>query len=317
MVERDLSLSWDDRRWVESDTPWAAGCRWLQSWWRAQVLNALPGPKSSSGGKLVCSMLPLDIGQAANFLGADIEAAVAARLSEGGHSGIIAKDRLYRNLLSSQPMCFNLFGPFVKHPDHLIEWVRTLDDSAVKVRRIRFEWAPERCSHFDGGSAFDAFVEYTASTGGERFIGVECKYAENLERSTIKLRNVYGDYTAGSANWRDGASARLSAKHLRQFWLNTLLAQSLVDRGGGTYESGLVVVVAAAADRSADEATASVRSDLIEADRWLRWCPYESVLDATAGHDQWRQMFAKRYLDFGPVNHLLAANDPRQSVRQR
>lgn len=313
-----MSLAWDDRRWVERDTPWAAGCRWLQSWWRAHELRVPPGPKSKRDGGLVCSMLPLDIGEAANFLNSDVASAVAARLHEGGHSGIIEKDRLYRNLLSSQPMCFNLFGPFVAHPDDLIDWVRALDDSAAMVRRVRFEWAPERSSHFDGGSAFDAFVEYTASTGGERFVGVECKYAENLERSTIKLRNVYGDYTDGSAEWRDGASARLgTAKRLRQFWLNTLLAQSLVDRGGGAYESGLVVVVAAAADRSADEATEAVRSDLIEPDRWLRWCPYESVLDAIAGHDQWKQMFAKRYLDFSPVTHLLHADDSRRIVRQR
>jgi hypothetical protein len=42
---------------------------------------------------------------------------------------------------------------------------------------------------FGGGSAFDAFVSYEAQAES-RFVGVECKYAEDLSKSSIKsIRN--------------------------------------------------------------------------------------------------------------------------------
>lgn len=314
MGNGDIGWAWDDPRWVESDTAWAGGCRWLQSWWRAHELRAEPGPLSASNERLVCSMLPLDCGTEANFLDGDIAAAVRTRLSEGEHSGIITEDRLYRNLLSSQPACFNLFGPFVNCPNDLLGWVRTLDPAAAEVRAVRFEWAPDRTAHFGGGSAFDAFLDYATGSGGPRFIGVECKYAENLAQSSIRVRDVYVDFTNGSPHWQTGAAQVLNEKRHRQFWLNTLLAQSLVERGAGLYEAGFVAVVALGADTSAVQATDAVRNQLVEPDRWLRWSPYESVLAAVTGHDEWKQRFTRRYVDFEPVAHLLGRRDPRRTV---
>src|SRR5436305_1864853 len=103
-------IAWDARRWREKgDNGWTAGCRWLQAWWRDQVLHMNPGePTGSMRDGLVSSMLPLGSDSGLNFLDPSIRAAVEARLAEGDHSGIIEKDRLYRNLLSSQPTCFNL-----------------------------------------------------------------------------------------------------------------------------------------------------------------------------------------------------------------
>ncbi|MEQ1731755.1 MAG: hypothetical protein ABL982_25565, partial [Vicinamibacterales bacterium] len=277
--------------------------------WRHHELQMPPGPRSRKTAGLVCSMLPLDH-RDRNFLDDSIAAAAAARLVETHGSGIITKDRLYRNLLSSQPTCFNLFGRFVSHPDALLGWVRTLDPDAVSIEQVRLEWAPERGTHFDGGSAFDAFVAYRTGRGGQRFVGVECKYAEDLRRSSIDVRKVYKDFTARSALWKDGASERLDTNRLKQFWLNTLLGQSLATRGED-FESGLTVVVAGAADRSAAAATDEVRAELVDPNRWLRWYPYEQVLTTIDGHDEWKSQFHRRYLDFGPVRHRLADGDPR------
>ncbi len=309
----EFNKPWDHEDWRRTENRWAAGCRWLQSWWRDQVLGLSAGPRSGSTSDLVCSMLPLDAKPDANFLDARIAAAVDARLDEGDHSGIINRDRLRRNLLSSQPACFNLFGPFVERPNDLLGWVQSLDATAVWVDGVRFEWAPPRAEHFDGGSAFDAFVTFTTEAGGRRFVGIECKYAEDLSRSSITVRPTYCDFTASCSWWRDGAAVRLQAARLRQLWLNTLLAQSLVSRGGGVFEAGLVAVVALRADQSAERATAEVRSELTEPDRWLRWAPYESVLEQVIGHDGWKAAFSRRYIDFAPVVHLLAENDQRRT----
>jgi hypothetical protein len=302
---------WDDTGWSEGgDNSWTAGCRWLQSWWREQQ-GHLPGPRSNTDGRLVGSMLRFDAPEDANFLDREIVAAVKARLAEGDHSGIIEKDRLRRNLLSSQPTCFNLFGPFVSQPNGLKPWVETLDGEVTTVDVVRFEWAPERAAHFDGGSAFDAFIEYTAGDA-RRFIGVECKYAENLAATSIKVRDVYIDFTEASGYWIRGAATRLDQKKLRQFWLNTLLAQSLASRPARTYERGMAVVVACAADVSAHSASEAVRAELQEPDRWLRWSPYEEVLATVDGRTEWKRAFRERYLDFGPVQHRLGKQDRRR-----
>lgn len=268
-----------------------------------------PGAHSPARtNRLVASMLPLGGDRGTNFLGDAVLAAVDARLAEGNHSGFISEDRLFRNLLSSQPACFNLFGPFVEDPSPLLGWVQSIDAEAERVDRVRFEFAPDRRKHFGGGSAFDAFVDYTA--GGRRFLGIECKYAEDLAASSIVVRKPYIEFTEASHEWREGASRRLDVRRLRQFWLNTLLAESLVRREG-RFERGTVVIVACETDRSAREATALVRAELHSPDLWLQWSPYEDILGTTRGHDAWKDRFRRRYLDFSPVGHLLPEDDPR------
>jgi hypothetical protein len=310
MTRVSPATPWDDLAWRESDNAWTAGCRWLQSWWREQN-GFQPGPLSRSNARPVASMLDLDAPADANFLDERIATAVESRLAEGDHSGIIEQDRLRRNLLSSQPACFNLFGRFVEHPNDLYGWVASLDPEVTEVDRIRFEWAPDRSAHFDGGSAFDAFVEYWAG-GSRRFLGIECKYAEDLSSSSINVREVYRAFTEACGLWLPGAKDRLEEKKLRQFWLNTLLVQSLATRPPNVYDRGMCVVVACEADHSAVHATDSVRGELIDPDSWLRWSPYEQVLAHVKGHDDWKRAFTARYLDMTPVQHRLARVDPRR-----
>jgi hypothetical protein len=272
-------------------------------------LGVPAGPISASKpDRLVATMLPLDAAHGLNFLTDDILKAVNDRLAEGQHSGIVSEDRLFRNLLSSQPACFNLFGPFVTDPSPLLGWVRTIDPEAASVQTVRFEWAPDRRQHFDGGSAFDAFVEYRAP--GRRFIGVECKYAENLSVCGIKVRDIYRTFTEGSSEWCPQAADRLTTPRLCQFWLNTLLAQSL-DHKDQRWERGTVAVIACQSDLAAAAATNDVRNELVNPDRWLSWSPYEAVLDAIDGNDSWADQFRRRYLDFTLVSHLLPPGDPR------
>lgn len=308
--------AWTDPSWhaERADNAWAKGCRRLQSWWRETQLGLPPGEVSASRPRRVASMLPLHTPRDANFLHDDAVAAVDHRLAEPGSAGIINPDRLYRNLLSSQPLCFNLFGRFFHEKHHLLPWVKTLDNDAVEVTELRFEWAPPRNRHFGGGSAFDCLIVYRTAGQSTRFVGVETKYAENLASSTINVREPYFDFTRQSAEWREGAAGRLDVKRLRQFWLNTLLAQSCVDKREEGFEQGVCVVMACEHDVAARDATALVRFDLQHPDSWLRWTPYEDLI-ATLSEPElsdWRTRFETRYLNFGPIVQLLEDNDPRQ-----
>lgn len=305
---------WDDATWTEaSDTAWQRGLRWQQAWWRAERLRLPAGPFSADRpDRLVGSTLPLDAPPDANFLSDEVASAAARRLTATGDGGLVKEDRLRRFLLSSQPMCFNLFGHF-QHDDSnqaLLPWVRQLSPNAQRVTRIEVEWAPPSEEHFRGGSAFDAFVEYETSDDRLGFLGIECKYHEDLRRSDVpKVRDVYKSFTEASGLWREGAVERLDRPGLRQFWLNTLLVQSLLAKNE-RYSEATCVIMACRADQSARTTYESVRSELVNPST-LAWEPWESITDSIVEHDDWRKRFVERYLDFTPIAHLLTANDAR------
>lgn len=264
---------------------------------------------------MVGSSLPLDARRDAIFLSEEAAAAADRRLRAGG-GGLVSEDRLRRNLLSSQPMCFNLFGHLqgVEHRQALLPWVRQLSPGATSVVRVEIEWAPLPAKHFGGGSAFDAFIEYTTGEDGLGFVGIECKYHEHLPKTDVKhVRDVYRTFTEQSGLWKEGAVERLDRAGLRQFWLNTLLAQSLLG-GGDRYSEGISVVTACAADRSARRMFLAVNEELLNP-QTLRWQPWETLLASIPDHQNWREDFIRRYLDFRPIAHLLAADDPRRTPR--
>jgi hypothetical protein len=275
-------------------------------------LGLSAGPYSADQPeRLVGSTLAPDGPVDANFLTADIAAAADRRLKVGG-GGLVKEDRLRRFLLSSQPMCFNLFGQF-QHDDRrnaLLPWVQSVSPGATEVTRVEIEWAPPAEAHFRGGSAFDAFIEYSTRLG-HGFLGVECKYHEDLRKSDVpKVRDVYRSFTASSGRWRAGAIDRLDRQGLRQFWLNTLLTQSLIAKDD-RYCEGMCVITACRDDRAARTAFESEQAELVRA-HGLVWQPWESIVAMIVGHDDWRDLFIERYLNFAPIQHLLSPNDPRR-----
>ena len=125
---------------------------------------------------------------------------------------MIQQKRLRRNLLSSQPLCFNLFGYLGEHPATLLPWVRQLSPDAEEVVDVALEWAPT--DNALGGSAFDAFVEYTLPGRRRGFIGIECKYAENLAKAQPKpAPEKYKDSNASWSldRWRRDRSRQASS----------------------------------------------------------------------------------------------------------
>jgi hypothetical protein len=288
-----VDTPWDDPAWTErGDSAWARRLRLQQAWWRAERLGVQPGPlRPSDPGRLVCSMLPVGEAYARlNFLSDEAATAAEARLAERGSGGLVNPDRLRRNLLSSQPLCFNLFGHVASQPSTLVPWLRSLGLDAAEVTAVRLEWAPPREQHFDGGSAFDAFVEYRRPDDALGFVGVECKYAEDLRKTDVKqVRDEYRTFTAQSGHWRDGAAERLDSSGTRQLWLNTLLAQSLA--ATPRYAEGTCVVVACRADEAAYIFVNQVRGQLVD-ESWLRWSPYEVLLETLGpAMAEWKECF--------------------------
>ena len=199
MTATDATTPWHDPAWrVGSDNPLQAGLRLQQAWWR-QACRGIsdagrlhppprPGRPPRTHNPLVVSMLPeTTVGFVPNLMWtASVNAYEDAKSELNASAGILYEDRLRRNLLSSQPLCFNLFG-FLGRIDAnaLLPWVRSYAPRATAVSRIRLEYSPSAAELGAaplGGSAFDAFVEYVLPDESMGFIGIETKYHEDLTK---------------------------------------------------------------------------------------------------------------------------------------
>lgn len=342
MATADATTPWHDPSWrVSSDNPLQAGLRLQQAWWRqacrgireAGVLHPprKPGKPSRPHNPLVVSMLPESTnGFTPNLMWPEsIDAYKVAKGALNARAGLIYEDRLRRNLLSSQPLCFNLFGYLSQmDPNALLPWVRMFAPPATSVTRILLEYSPsvaELGAEPLGGSAFDAFVEYTLPSDSKGFIGVETKYHEDLAKG-LKIpsegsvaRDKYAQETQLRA-WLPGAESKLIGhrKNL-QFWYNQLLAQRTHElatdgAGGRRYAEFTEVVVACRQDESAQAVVRTVAAQLAAGhEGTLRFCAIDDVVDAVAGHDEWKREFRQRYTDFTPIRGSLMARSPLAS----
>ena len=99
----------------------------------------------------------------------------------------IESDRLFNNLLSSQPMAFNLFCPLRQMLKESPEIATKVIKSALpkhpihRVTKVDLEFIPEIYKELTGDkSAMDAIIEFKDKDGKDGFIAIETKYSENL-----------------------------------------------------------------------------------------------------------------------------------------
>jgi PD-(D/E)XK nuclease superfamily protein len=157
-----------------------------QSWYRANVLH-LPfgtGPKPTDVA-LYGNMLDAH-GEAlgGNFLSPEIAQIAEARIASGRG---VEPFRCRRNMLSSQPMCFNLFGPLQRDHERATRLVSAmLRNEVAEVVDVRIEYAPHpKRDYLGDGTSFDAFFEYRRLDGERAFLGIETKPTESFSGAPV------------------------------------------------------------------------------------------------------------------------------------
>jgi len=245
----------------------------------------------------------------ANFMGNVAQDLVRREVldPERSKGKVYGKPRIFDNLLSSQPLCFNLFADLEQDLPMAAWAVRAMGFGQVShVTSIQFEHSPgRRSAEYTGDkSAFDVFVEYGTEDGKSGFLGIEVKYHENLLGKAASLRPRYEEVALQTGRFREERLPDLRAQPLQQIWRDDLLACSVILRGD--YDEGSFVFLYPEGNCHCREAIGEYRSCLRSPGDFHAWTLeelYEAIKVAAGG--EWRADLHDRYLDFAKVDRAL------------
>ncbi|WP_228892408.1 PGN_0703 family putative restriction endonuclease [Pseudoduganella aquatica] len=271
--------------------------RFHQGWWRAVVLGEPEGANPANKDARVCNTVTGGLQSRANFLSPLAEWAVKETLREREvhAAGLFDMDRLYNNLLSSQPLAFNFFGDLKKDLDLATRVLQKLFPSVDAVEAVRFEFAPKE-RYTGDNSAFD--VAFEISAGGRRgLLGLECKYTDSFSPKEYR-RAEYQAIAAASASFRDPLDSYFDSR-FNQLMRNQLIAESCVQKGH--YDFRMTGLFCFDGDQDAIETGLAFRdklSDGVDSFRVITYGDFISALqqlELTWERREWSMLLWARY----------------------
>ena len=292
----------------DGDDGFTRRMRFHQSWYRDRVLGEPYGTgpartSTASYGNMLAEE-PADRG--CNFLTSAIFEVANERLAEGG--GVVEPFRLKRNMLSSQPMCFNLFGELRRDPELATRLVRALwgkeiealwGSGKARVTDVRLEWAPDPKEHLDDRTAFDAFIEYEMEGGEKGFIGIETKLTERFSDDFDDREGRYSKWLTAESPWGAVSPDEVADGKHNQLLRDHLLAWALREKSS-EYARGSFVVVYHPEDEKCGGVIEDYRKLLRSEAALPLWeADLRTVVDAwkAVAGEEWIRDFEKRYLD--------------------
>jgi hypothetical protein len=228
-----------------------AAARLHQARWR-EAKNLPIGTQPIAGGtgaRPLGSRLPLAYAMetGANFIDSRCAAAARARLHAPQRHQMLNADRLHADLLSSMPMCFNLFGTIadpVAATAALRVWWPDLPGS---VSEVIFEWSPGRAdpAYLGNRTSFDVAFILDLGDGRRGVLGVETKYHEHPVPVGITPKHLprYLDVARASGLFDEDALAALPHDPASQLWLDHLLALSMLQHPSGQWHWSRFAIV--------------------------------------------------------------------------
>ncbi|HEY2735898.1 MAG TPA: hypothetical protein VGI70_18000, partial [Polyangiales bacterium] len=212
-----------------------ATARLHQSQWRAAHGHPIgTHPIRGSSARPLGSRLPLEYAKRtnANFIDVRCADAAAARIAAPQKYQMLQSDRLYADLLSSMPMCFNIFGTVTEPALATRAVKRWWPDVPGRVEQVVFEWSPGRAdrAYLGNRTSFDVAFILDLEDGQRGVIGVETKYHEHPVRVGIAPANLarYNDVSRASKLFEAATLELASRETCSQIWLDHLLALSML-----------------------------------------------------------------------------------------
>ncbi len=303
---------------VELDRPGNAfqrRARLLQSIWRKQQgyeMGTYVPPRCTEARRLGSLLaMPWAEETLANYLTETIRDVVRFEVLDPVKSQgkVYGRPRIFDNLLSSQPLAFNLFGELRDDLPLATTVVRDLTGGRVdEVTGIKFEYSPGRGdSRYTGDrSAFDVFIQFTTPGGNSGFLGIEVKYHENLAGGKDCYRDRYAEVAELMGCFDAEMMQKLRRPRLEQIWRDHLLMGATRHTDG--YDDGLFVFLRPRDNIACARAVSEYRACLSNENTFSEWL-LEDVVTALRRHTkaEWVELFHDRYLAFDKVDTELAA----------
>lgn len=275
---------------VDSDTKARRRHRAQQGRWREEVLG-MP-----SGG--VDSMLPAKHGDA-NLLSSAAVAYARERIpAVKAVGGVVEEGRLWRNMLSSQPLAFSIVGELRAHPDAALAVLSSLtgtplaafdriDDGDRTLDGLQAEWAPRETGD---RSAADVAAAVRTADGRRLLVTVEVKYTEPFSPAPLKE-----GFDVSGAGLDAAAVDGLHGLGGTQFLRSVLLTDSVRRRG---LCDDVVAVVLARGDDDRARSVVGAVGTAVPAVPTLFWS-IERFADAAATQPalaEWADVLGARYV---------------------
>lgn len=224
---------------ISSDTHLQKSMRHHQSWWRTFVLGEEQGLHPLLSEKSIGSSIRDGESTGGNFLDEFALKAVKEELENrsGQSKGLIKEDRLFNNLLSSQPLCFNFFGRLKTNLPLTSAVFQQFYPNLKEVTNIHFEFAPNAAQNGDN-SAHDVALEFLSDDNKRGLVGLECKYTEPFspkEYTSDTYEELYRRSEAFSAPYEE----LINTKYNQLFRNQLIIESALLNKSYDLAYSGL------------------------------------------------------------------------------
>lgn len=292
-----------------------------QSRWREQELNGWPpGPPTHPGARkrypTIGSCLAEEWkGQHVADTGPNLMSPAAVEYAKSrceqltATGGLAEQDRLFRNLLSSQPLAFSIAGELRHHRGPAaralgqlagvdIERFEPLADSTHTLDGIDAEWAPPKDHHTGDRSSFDIASHQILRTGESHLLTIEVKYVDTFSAKKVDF-DRYEEHLTALGLSKD-ATDHLVAAGCSQFLRSVMLTDS-VRRSGVRGDRGLDRALAVVLGRSDDKQARRVvdalkMHDLPTQVQFWSHAEFFNACEAQSELGEWAQRMRRRYV---------------------
>lgn len=317
--------------WFDADkvcgpemTAFKREARWRQHRWAVDELSIIHFG-THAGRRTEPDVAPQDIPNGTKLRGRDAEAGsnfLSPAIFATAQERVLAKQehetldatRLYRDLLSSMPMAFNLFGEASLPENELARarLAKLFGVDTVGPSDVVFEWSPGRRNmHYTRDrTAFDVALRHGDPAGPRTVIGIETKYHEHSakekapsSRQSDALRryqeqtNFLVAIAERSGAFKPGWQESVLGTDLRQIWRDHLLALSMRQNQEYWTPETRYVLIYPQRNVSFKSAAQSYTELLVDGDTSFQAFTIESVVEAAfAVGEPTQQDFKRRYL---------------------
>lgn len=298
------------------DTKYVALCRLLQSAYRVKCKQAIRPYVGRDRHYYYGNYIENGETTGANFLEDYIFEYAKHRVANKKSYETIETDRLFNNLLSSQPMAFNLFCPLKHMVEHNREAASEVLRAALPKYRIArvvdvdLEFIPSNYEDLTGDkSAMDAIIKFEDELGRNCFIAIETKYSEALGTNEASNKERAVKVAEELKCFNSDIAKRVETKDVKltQIYRNFLLSEAYgIYSGAESYS----LVLAPEIHPSTDREVRSLRDELNDDFKYkIASLSLESFVEGVLAKcpDAYRscfERFRERYLMFDKARSI-------------